>query len=469
MYTYVYMTRHSFGEFAKMASANPFGEERLALERRIGKAPTNAARDEVFERCLTSVSSALGKGLYGRATQGERDAIERAIAFVVIHRFSREIDKHIEAQLESARPIRPSFAKSVLSALDAYGIKGLRALEHIPLLFQLRRAYVFIDRSVTGESRPIQGLREALWNNIFTHDLKRYAETLTRRMEDFSTILLGETGTGKGAAAAAIGMSGYIPWNEHSGMFRETFAATFVPLNLSEYAESLIESELFGHEKGAFTGALQPRKGAFERCSEFGSVFLDEIGDLDPAIQVKLLRVLEARQFTPVGGTEARRFAGRTIAATHRSLEELRESGRMRSDFYYRLCSDVIRMPSLRERIDAHPGELRILLDRIVTRVLGESSPSVAEQTERVIARSLPENYAWPGNIRELQQCVRRVLLTSTYEGDPLVKGVRGTAQSRHQAVLRDRARALYLSTGNYGAVARAMGIDRRTAKKYAH
>jgi Sigma-54 interaction domain len=471
MYTRVYMIaeRALFQRIAAMVAANPFGEPRRALERTLGGSDKRASSDEVFARSLVRAEEAV-RTFKGRRRSNQstldREAMDLSALYVVFHRFAGELDRHIAQQQASATLLRPAFVRDLLGALDSYDLAGDGAEERVALIFQMRRAYVFIDRAVTGVSRPVQLVREALWNNIFTCDLKLYAGKLKSRMEDFSTLLLGQTGTGKGAAASAIGMAGYIPWDAKSGLFRENFARTFLALNLSEYSETLIESELFGHEKGAFTGAIQQRAGAFERCSAYGSVFLYEIGELNPAIQVKLLRVLEARQFTPVGGTESRRFSGRTIAATHQSLESLRTEGRMRHDFYYRLCSDRILLPTLRERLDADASELGHLVNSIVIRLLGESSAVPVEQTLYAISKHLPVDYPWPGNVRELEQCVRSVLLTRAYPGDPLA--YTSTPARNDKQAQRARAAALYRETQNYGAVARTLGIDRRTAKKYA-
>src|SRR5204862_3927116 len=160
-----------------------------------------------------------------------------------------------------------------------------------------------------------------------------------------------ETGTGKGSAAAAIGRSLFSPYAAGERRFLANFTDTFIAINLSQFPETLIESELFGHRKGSFTGAIDHHQGVFERCSAHGALFLDEIGEVGVPVQIKLLQVLQERTFTPLGGREKKRFSGRVIAATNRALTELRRAGRFRDDLYYRLCSDVIRVPTLRERL----------------------------------------------------------------------------------------------------------------------
>src|SRR5262249_44682392 len=147
---------------------------------------------------------------------------------------------------------------------------------------------------------------------------------------------------GKGTAAAAIGRSGWIPFDERSGRFAESFTKAFVFINLSQYPEALLESELFGHRKGAFTGAVESHEGLFARCSPHGAIFRDEIGELPATVQIKLLQVLQERVFSPVGSHEKHRFRGRVVAATNRAIHDLRQKGAFRDDFFYRLCSDII-------------------------------------------------------------------------------------------------------------------------------
>jgi transcriptional regulator with PAS, ATPase and Fis domain len=322
----------------------------------------------------------------------------------------------------------------------------------------------------------MQRLREALWNNIFTHDMRGYEAALWNRMEDFSTLLLGETGTGKGSAAAAIGRSEFIPYLPEQRRFAANFAETFIAINLSQFPEALIESELFGHRKGAFTGAIDSHEGVFARCNAHGALFLDEIGEVSIPVQIKLLQVLQERVFTPLGGHERKRFAGRVIAATNRSLGALRRDGHFRDDFFYRLCSDVIEVPTLRQRLSESPAELDQLVRLMVARITGAEAPELVADALAALNDGLPRSYAWPGNVRELEQAVRRILLTGRYAPQ-----LPDAAADENQA-LADKMRAgeltatellaqycalLYQRFGTYAEIAKRTGIDPRTARKY--
>jgi transcriptional regulator with GAF, ATPase, and Fis domain len=323
----------------------------------------------------------------------------------------------------------------------------------------------------------MERLRRALWNNIFTHDMRAYERSLWNRMEDFSTLLLGETGTGKGSAAAAIGRSEFIPYLPAERRFAANFAQTFISINLSQFAEMLVESELFGHRKGAFTGAIDHHQGVFERCSAHGALFLDEIGEAPIPVQIKLLQVLQERTFTPVGGHEKRRFEGRVIAATNRALPELRRGGRFRDDFYYRLCSDVIHVPTLRARIEASPSELAELVGVVVRRTTRTESRELTAYALEILERDVPRGYGWPGNVRELEQAVRRVLLAGSYKPDAEAEP-NPDAEDRLIARLREGnlsaeelvsgySALLYQRLGSYAAVAERTGLDPRTSRKY--
>ncbi len=208
---------------------------------------------------------------------------------------------------------------------------------------------------------------------------------------DANVLILGESGTGKEVVAR----------NVHLLSKRST--GPFVPVNCGAIPAELLESELFGHEKGAFTGAISARKGRFE-LAQGGTLFLDEIGDMPLQMQVKLLRVLQERSYERVGGTKAIQADVRVIAATHRNLEVMIEAGSFREDLYYRLNVFPIENPSLSERADDIPLLLKELMRRV-----NEQTGTTAKFTERAI-ESLKE-HAWPGNIRELANLVERMVI----------------------------------------------------------
>ena len=278
---------------------------------------------------------------------------------------------------------------------------------------QIQRAFEQVFRDIIGSSMPAARLRASIWQSIFTHDMRRYRRTLYARMGEFATLITGPSGTGKELVARAIAQSRYVPFDDQ----RLTFADErgFFPINISALSPTLVESELFGHRRGAFTGAVADRKGWLETCPELGSVFLDELGDLDPAIQVKLLRVIETRTFYPVGDTTGRRFHGKLITATNRDLAALIAKGRFREDLYYRLCSDQVATPSLAEQLADSPAVLRELVFYMSRRVAGEEAETLAREVLEWIAANLPSDYAWPGNYRELEQCVKNVLIRRNY------------------------------------------------------
>lgn len=212
---------------------------------------------------------------------------------------------------------------------------------------------------------------------------------------DVTVLVLGESGTGKELAARAI--------YHYSGRAKGPILA----INCAAIPESLLESELFGHEKGAFTGADRRRIGKFEQASG-GTLFLDEIGDMTPLTQTKVLRVLQGQEFERVGGAESIRADVRIIAATHRDLEAMVAAGTFRGDLYYRLNVFTITLPPLRERGD----DLQLLADHFIKRFGPELNKDVRSIAPG--AMELMRRYPWPGNVRELQSVVKQALLQAT-------------------------------------------------------
>jgi two-component system nitrogen regulation response regulator GlnG len=213
--------------------------------------------------------------------------------------------------------------------------------------------------------------------------------------QDVTVLLLGESGTGKELVARAL--------YQHSG--RAT--GPFLAINCAAIPETLLESELFGHEKGAFTGAERTRIGKFEQCAG-GTLFLDEVGAMTPLTQTKLLRLIQERQFERVGGNQVLRTDVRLIAATNSDLEELTARGQFRRDLFYRLSVFTIRLPPLRER----NGDMPLLIDHFVRRFTRELGKDVQHVPVETIA--LAEQYPWPGNVRELQSVLKQALLHAT-------------------------------------------------------
>ena len=210
---------------------------------------------------------------------------------------------------------------------------------------------------------------------------------------DVTVLLRGESGTGKELVAHAI----------HDRSLRKN--RPFIALNASALPETLAESELFGHEKGAFTGAIASRPGRFE-LAHGGTLFLDEVGDMPPELQIKLLRALQERSFERVGGQEPIRVDVRILAATNRELEALIKEGRFRDDLYYRLNVVALHLPPLRER----RRDVPLLVDHFLAKYTGDLGPRVVapEALDRLVG------YEWPGNVRELENVVQRAMVMAT-------------------------------------------------------
>ena len=477
--------RELFTLVSKAPRANPFGEDRIDLDRKIaGVSATTPARRSVESAVKRIEAEAIRmekeERLDLRCYKGDdQRLVAGVITFIFFYRYRKEFDRLIKAQARAGEhQIRASFLKEAIAGLEAAGMERDEAIRTVEGCYQLRRAYHFIHHSLVGPSACMIALRYRLWNNVFTHDIDLYSRFLWNRMEDFSTLILGETGTGKGSAAAAIGKSGYTPYDRKKGCFKESFTKSFLSINLSRFPEALIESELFGHRKGSFTGAIDDYLGVFSRCSPWGSIFLDEIGEVSTPVQIKLLQVLQERAFSPVGSHMEHRFKGRVIAATNKPVETLRSEGKFRDDFYYRLCSDVITVPPLRQRIEEDKKELVDLVELLVTRMVGKKSDELTDMVLDAIDTNLPKGYPWPGNVRELEQCVRRVILNRSYHGDALhptsrpsqiLEGLGDLTRgelSAHELVTA-YCHMLYQKYGKFEEVARRTSLDRRTVKKY--
>ena len=472
--------RHFFQLVADATATNPFSEERFAIDRKIAGVMNVTEWKELITHVVKAISERLSqldpqRQLRFQDFAGKDAQVMRyTFLFEVYHNHSLTFDDFIVKQQQSDAPLNVPFANTVIRELVRRGFSEDEAIHLFSMFYQIRRTFFFIHRGLVGKSRCMRKLRMDLWNNIFTYDIRDYEQTLWNRMEDFSTLLEGATGSGKGAAAAAIGRSGFIPYDPAKKQFATVFTTMFLPINLSQYAESLLESELFGHTKGAFTGAVSEHKGVFSLCEKHGAIFLDEIGEVSIPAQVKLLKVLEERTFSPVGSHESRRFEGRVIAATNRPIDALRREKKFRDDFYYRLCSDCIHVPSLAERIAENKNELAELVSHFTIVISGNENSQLVERVLDVVDKQLGRDYPWPGNVRELAQCIRRVILKRDYEGqtiqnagikEQLTAGIE-TGTLTAEELLNQYCQMLYKRHGTYEEVARRTSLDRRTVKK---
>ena len=483
-----------------LSATNPFLEERVTAERRVlgnefvpgkrvwaveanllGDNPNlprlQARAEELANRARRRLSKAR------RPRPSQLQLYEELSLYVLFYRFEKLFYDHIISTDDPNQETveLPRYRDFAADVDHFFGVEKVRHTEDLEpahlfaLFFQLRRAFHYIVRHILGGSMAAARVRAAVWESILTRDIRRYRRRLFDSMHEISTLVTGPSGTGKELVASAIGLSRYIPFDEKTGAFVDDFRRTFHPLNLAALSPTLIESELFGHRKGAFTGAIADRTGHLDGKAPSHTVFLDEIGEVDVGIQLKLLRVLQSREFHRPGDSEQRRFGGKIIAATNRCLAEEIAAGRFRSDLYYRLCSDIVVTPSLAEQIGRDTDELRNLVSLVSRRIVGqEECRAVADEACDWILDNLGPAYPWPGNMRELSQCVQNLLIHRTYQPlDPIDRSspadrlARDLAQGtlNAQELLSRYCTMVYAETDSYSETARRLGLDRRTVR----
>jgi two-component system, NtrC family, response regulator HydG len=322
-----------------------------------------------WERCavFTSPSDAVANPAADHVLCVPLAAVERTLGVIYL----------------SAPPSAPPFKEehayflSSVSRIAAVTLESLFKMDSLRAENERLRVEVKADATLIGESRPMQ----------------RVNDFITRVAKGDSTVLIrGESGTGKELIARAI----------HAGGLRPN--KPFVAINCAAIPEALLESELFGHEKGAFTGAVAVRKGKFE-VAEDGTLFLDEIGEMAPLLQAKLLRVLQQREFERLGGTRLLPFNARVVAATNKSLEMAIKTGEFRQDLYYRLNVISVASPPLRERRDDIPMLALYFANKYAARCKRGFKGIAAE------ARALLMQYSWPGNVRELENAIEHAIV----------------------------------------------------------
>jgi len=351
---------------------------------------------------------------------------------------------------------------SIESAVEA---TKAGAYHYVAKPFRMEQLLVTVENALRERRlrRELLELRTSLGNG--RHSMIAEGPSMRRAIDmvlraahvDTPVLLLGESGTGKELLARALHAEG------------PRRARRFVAVNCSSIPETLLESQLFGHWRGAFTDSREDRAGLF-READGGTILLDEVGDMTPALQGKLLRVLQEREIHPLGAPSPVSVDVRIVAATHRNLEELCDSGAFRRDLYYRLNVISVRVPPLRERQEDILPLVAHFLDKHGRRLDREGC------TVAVGALDAIQRYPWPGNVRELENVIERALvlgrepvITRSDLPEPLRQVGRalspGAVPVRSLAdVERDQiANALQLVQGNKAAAARALGIDRKT------
>lgn len=328
---------------------------------------------------------------------------------------------------------------TAVGSIAALALDNLRHWEELEEENRELRAEINLDHNMIGESPRVK--------EVFKF-VRRVAPT------DSTVLIGGESGTGKELVARAI----------HRNSARSE--RPFVAINCAAITDTLLESELFGHEKGAFTGAGTQKKGKME-IADGGTLFLDEIGELAPGLQAKLLRVLQEREFERVGGTTPVPLNIRLIAATNRNLQEAIEAGEFRKDLYYRLNVVTVWMPALRERKE----DIALLAEHFLAKARKKCKTPIKEISEE--AKACLVNYDWPGNVRELENAIERAVVLGTGEAmlpDDLPETVlecgaqAGDSTANYHGAIKDSKRQLVLQAlqqtkGNYIEAAKILGI----------
>lgn len=333
------------------------------------------------------------------------------------------------------KPIMHEEIKQIV--MNAMKQKQLR-IENLLLKKQIGKTYDF--SSIIGESPALKAIIE---------EVRKIADAKS------NILLLGETGTGKELFARII----------HHNSSRMDMP--FIPINCSVIPENLLESELFGHQKGAFTGAVVSKKGLFEEA-DGGTVFLDEIGDISPYLQIKLLRVLEDREVRPVGSTKSLKVDLRIIAATNKDLESAVRNGSFREDLYFRINAMTIKIPPLRERREDIP----VLVNHFLRKYSQEMGKHISDISDKALSRMI--SYHWPGNVRELLNVIERAILiadNNTIETDNLPESMQKDVSFQQSSLekclsIEDYTKSFilkYQSQYNEQQLASMLGITRKS------
>ena len=471
---------------AKFISTNPFTEEWVALERVVicerfdGNGRVLSLRGKPGEplentRLVGEVLWPAHEALHARLAAGATFTDDERAVYVnsAILRLYDGVDTELQGVADTG-VLRPGvYALFVLEYERLLGVAGgkvgLPAAPHLfALFYQFRRAFYVIHTTILGVSLPVARLRASVWDAIFAGGLLlRYASWSFDQMERGCSLIVGPTGTGKELVARALGVSRYLPFDPQTETFAALPGEDFHLVNISALPVSLIDTLLFGHARGTFTGAIKDAEGVLARCRRNGTLFLDEIGDLEPEIQVKLLRVLQEWRYTRLGDAVEQEFWGRIVAATQ---PRLLRGERLRDDFYYRISESILHTPTLRARIDEAPGELRLLVRAFAEKKVGPHyAEALTEETLAFIDAEL-RDHPWPGNVRELRVCVGNVMSHHAYTPRSVVAAGSASQARPVPATLdelqRKHAEDAVEETGSRTAAAQLLGVNYRTLRR---
>lgn len=432
----------------RILAANLRQDQNLIAEAEDVKSAVTSIEHENFDVVVTDQRMPDGTGLDVLAAVKQRSPCTAVIFLTAVGNIELAVDSMKQGAFDFlTKPFSPEVVKAAVR----------RACSHVALL----RENELLKSTVTR----LEGASDIYGDSIAMQHVR---EVIARVAPTAATVLItGETGTGKELVARSV----------HRNSPRR--AKPFIAVNCAAFTETLLESELFGHEKGAFTGADRARQGLFE-AADGGTLFLDEAGEMSMGAQAKLLRVLTDGQVLRVGSTQPRSVDVRVLAATHRDLHQRVQEGLFREDLYYRLAVVPIHLPPLRERREDLPG-LSELLSRRVAQDLKMTHRKLSSETVSVLA-----SYAFPGNVRELQNLIERAYIlsssdeigpesfpvtnTSQRNGDrrsgpgdwtsciPEVEDLRAFLGQTEKAVLE---RALAAANGAQAEAARRIGLSR--------
>ncbi len=420
---------------------------------------------EILQRNLASQGYTVftAPGVLEALAITESTPIDLVITDLKMPRISGlDLVRHIRENLRDTEIIMITGYPSIEGAVQAVKIG---AEDYLPKPFTdeelfavVRRALDKLDARRTGHATLLKTPRTPTGLIGESKGMRALFRTIDKVAASSATVLItGESGTGKELVARAI----------HYNSSRAS--APFVPINCGGVPEGLLESELFGHMKGAFTGAVESRAGFFH-SADGGAIFLDEIGETSLSMQVKLLRVLEDKVIRMVGSTRSQKVDVRILAATNKDLSTLVKKGLFREDLYYRLNVITISIPPLRER----PEDIRLMIRHFSTRFaeqLGKPTPIFTDEALQIL-----KNYEWPGNVRELENVIQRLVVLS--DGDQIsapdlpslmrFSAMRKTGFDRTLAEVESEyiANVLASVNGNKSQAAKILGIDRKTLRE---